>query len=247
MANSSSLTLCIDTSGSFCSVCVFENPDTPLASVASSGDGDHFEQLPRLVRDVADRATISLNELAEVRVGVGPGSFTGVRIGMSFAKGLAWACSVPLIGCSSFESLARRVVANATAGEEPIDSIAVVANAGRKELFLGAYAVEDGRVVCMWQPSLVAVSQIERGEVMFQPSTRWYTPARDFAETVPVIDSTGSKISVSHVADVALGMAGCKGVAASGSALLAALEPTYIREVAAKSLVERGIVLPKEV
>jgi tRNA threonylcarbamoyl adenosine modification protein YeaZ len=222
-------TLSIDTSGSYCSVALCDAAGEVLASNTSSGDGDHFEQLPGLVSQTAADAKVELQELTEIRIGVGPGSFTGIRIGMSFAKGLAWSLNVPLIGCSSFESLARSVGKNASDLQISGGGIAVVAYAGRGELFFGLY-VQNGTVLsCSYEPSLIPISRIESGDIQIPPSTRWYTPARDFAERTSFVDASGSRPVVACVADIACGMPLVPTIPASnmdGAQALATLEPT---------------------
>jgi hypothetical protein len=110
----SGVLLAIDTSGSFCSIAL-RRGDGVTVERASSGEGDHFERLPDLVAETLRVGQLSACDLSAIVVGLGPGSFTGLRIGLSYAKGLATAARVPLLGVSSFErgpqsSLSRRSV-----------------------------------------------------------------------------------------------------------------------------------------
>ena len=66
----------------------------------------HQERLAGLAAEVMAEAGVGFSELQRIGVGVGPGSFTGVRVGLAFAKGLALAWDAPLVGIGSLEALA---------------------------------------------------------------------------------------------------------------------------------------------
>ena len=81
--------LCLETATVNCSVALFDGEN--LIAVAESNDGSfsHSEKLHVYIKDVLDRAGISPSGLDCVAVSRGPGSYTGLRIGVSAAKGLA--------------------------------------------------------------------------------------------------------------------------------------------------------------
>lgn len=91
---------------------------TPVCSVALSCDGIslaqadagqsnmHAQQLTLLCKQLLDQQGISMQQLTAVAVAKGPGSYTGLRIGVSAAKGLCYAAELPLIGIDSLHSLA---------------------------------------------------------------------------------------------------------------------------------------------
>ncbi|MDR0803360.1 tRNA (adenosine(37)-N6)-threonylcarbamoyltransferase complex dimerization subunit type 1 TsaB [Fluviicola sp.] len=92
---------------------------TKVCSVALSVDGElkqlqefkddgyaHGEQLTILVQQVMDQEKISFRQLSAVSVSSGPGSYTGLRIGVSTAKGLCYALNISLIAVSTLESMA---------------------------------------------------------------------------------------------------------------------------------------------
>ncbi len=80
--------------------------DAVLAECACGVRATHAEQLLPLVRDALTRAGVRLDDLSRLAVGIGPGSFTGVRIGLATAKGLAVATGLPLYGVTSLDALA---------------------------------------------------------------------------------------------------------------------------------------------
>jgi tRNA threonylcarbamoyl adenosine modification protein YeaZ len=91
----------------------------------------HGVALGPSVASLLDAAGLSSFELTLVAVGTGPGSYTGVRVGVSFGKTLAFAAGVPVIGVPSFDAMAT----NAPAGRV----VACVRNARRDALYVGLY------------------------------------------------------------------------------------------------------------
>lgn len=66
----------------------------------------HQERLAPLVSDVIARSNVAFNDLDRIAVTVGPGSFTGLRVGLAFAKGLGLALDIPVVGLDSLETIA---------------------------------------------------------------------------------------------------------------------------------------------
>ena len=73
----------------------------------------HSSMLTVFIREVMEEAGVKMAELDAVAVSKGPGSFTGLRIGVSVAKGIAWGLELPLISVSSLEALAGKASNNA--------------------------------------------------------------------------------------------------------------------------------------
>jgi tRNA threonylcarbamoyladenosine biosynthesis protein TsaB len=71
---------------------------------------EHASQIIGLIDSVMSRAPLAKEKLEGVVVAVGPGSFTGLRIGMAAAKGIALALNLPIVGVSTFEVIARRLL-----------------------------------------------------------------------------------------------------------------------------------------
>jgi tRNA threonylcarbamoyladenosine biosynthesis protein TsaB len=72
----------------------------------------HAERLHVFINEIVNEAKISLSDLDAIAVSQGPGSYTGLRIGVSAAKGLCYALEIPLIAIDTLQSLANKVVAN---------------------------------------------------------------------------------------------------------------------------------------
>ena len=118
--------LAIESASTDASVAVAEPDGEPLCVDGwSGGPGQGRELLPRLLAAV-ERAGRGLRDTGAVAVGIGPGSFAGLRVGMSLAKGIAFGLRVPIVG---IPSLAAWLAA------EP-DARAAIARAGAHEVFV---------------------------------------------------------------------------------------------------------------
>ena len=89
------------------------------------------------------QAGIVMADLDRIAVGLGPGSYTGVRLAVTAARGLTWSLEVPLAGVASFQALAATVAA-AAGGTGPV---VIVADACVEEIFAGRYRVTAAGVV----------------------------------------------------------------------------------------------------
>lgn len=101
--------LCIETSTKVCSVALFKN-DELIDFEEESGSYSHAENLAVFIDKVLKRKAVNYSDLAAVVVSKGPGSYTGLRIGVSLAKGIAFGAQIPLIAIDSLSSLAWAAV-----------------------------------------------------------------------------------------------------------------------------------------
>ncbi len=99
------------------------------------------EELCSTINELLERNGYSHTDIAGVLVGRGPGSFTGVRIGVATAKGLAVAAGVPLFGASTLDASAYSAWCSGVRGE-----LVVVADAMRKEVYPGIYNLSDNGI-----------------------------------------------------------------------------------------------------
>ena len=100
------LILCIETGTDICSVGIAR--DVELTSLRESDQGrDHAKHLGLFVDELLRETGIAPDELDAVAVGMGPGSYTGLRIGVSFAKGLCYGLQIPLVAVGSLDSLVQ--------------------------------------------------------------------------------------------------------------------------------------------
>jgi tRNA threonylcarbamoyladenosine biosynthesis protein TsaB len=100
-----SLILAVDTCLAASSIAVLDG-DVVRAARSEPMTRGHQERIAVLAREVMGEAGVTFPGLTRIAVTVGPGSFTGLRVGLSFAKGLATALSIPCVGINSLEALA---------------------------------------------------------------------------------------------------------------------------------------------
>jgi len=127
----------LETSTTVCSVALSKNGQ--LLELKESYDTayHHSEQLTIYIQDVVERYGISIQQLMAVSVSSGPGSYTGLRIGATTAKGLCYALDIPLIAVSSLENLALLAKK-----KYPKQTICALIDARRMEVFSAIYSAD---------------------------------------------------------------------------------------------------------
>jgi tRNA threonylcarbamoyladenosine biosynthesis protein TsaB len=99
------IVLAIDTALDACSVALVRDGET-LASLSEPMDRGQAERLAPMAQEAAAQAGVAFKQIDRIAVTTGPGSFTGVRVGLSFARALALSMGKPCVGVSTLEALA---------------------------------------------------------------------------------------------------------------------------------------------
>ena len=99
----------IETATKNCSVSIAKDGETISLKELSTANYSHAEKLHEFINLVIEEAKIETNQLNAVAVSKGPGSYTGLRIGVSAAKGLCFALDIPLISVNTLEILATSI------------------------------------------------------------------------------------------------------------------------------------------
>lgn len=128
------ITLALDTCLGACSVAVIDG-ERVWASMSEPMTRGHQERLAPMAREAMTAAGLAFSDLDRIGVTIGPGSFTGLRIGLAFAKGLALALDRPCIGVGSLEALAESA--------DEMGAMVAVIDAGRGNVYLQQF--DDGR------------------------------------------------------------------------------------------------------
>jgi tRNA threonylcarbamoyladenosine biosynthesis protein TsaB len=102
------LILALETATKLCSVALSRDGVVVAVRELESDALVHAEKLNVFVAEVMAKAGTTFSELDAVAVGIGPGSYTGLRIGLSAAKGLCFALDIPIIGISTLRTLVER-------------------------------------------------------------------------------------------------------------------------------------------
>ena len=105
-----SVILNIETSSKNCSVCLSSKGNLVTSFDLEDEAYRHSELLTSSIQNILSQNNIDVSGLSAVSVGIGPGSFTGLRIGLSVAKGLCYPHNINLIGVSSLKIIANSVI-----------------------------------------------------------------------------------------------------------------------------------------
>jgi tRNA threonylcarbamoyladenosine biosynthesis protein TsaB len=126
--------LAFDTSSPTVTVAVHDGADV-VAQLVSAETMRHGEQLTPLVDQALRQAAITVRDLTAIAVGVGPGPFTGLRVGLVSARTMAYALQIPVYGVCSLDVLAVEAIeADTVSGP-----FVVATDARRREVYLAAY------------------------------------------------------------------------------------------------------------
>jgi len=128
--------------------CAIGGVEGVLASVQVTRSRRHAETLVPAIRFACESAQIALDEIRVVAVDIGPGLFTGLRVGMATANGLAQGLGVPMIGMSSLDLLAFPL-------RHTSRLIVAAIDARRGELYTASYRATHGGVQRLTEPRLV--------------------------------------------------------------------------------------------
>lgn len=135
--------LAIDTSGSGCYAAIHDSDtDRPLGTAGEVIGRGHAERLMDFIDQALDNAGMEMTALDRIAVTVGPGSFTGIRVGVAAARGLSLALGVPAVGVSTLAALAA-----AHLREHPGAPVFVAMDAKRGEAYCQAFSV-NGEPAC---------------------------------------------------------------------------------------------------
>lgn len=127
-----SLILHIDTAVQTASVCLSDG-ETILATAVNPSEKESASWLHLAIQDILQRNNLSPSALSAVAVSAGPGSYTGLRVGMSAAKGLCYALSLPLISINTLQMMAAAVK------EVSTNLLCPMIDARRMEVFTALY------------------------------------------------------------------------------------------------------------
>jgi tRNA threonylcarbamoyladenosine biosynthesis protein TsaB len=191
------------------------------AEVTARVGGKHGETMFAMLEQALAHAGLARDALDLIACGLGPGSFTGTRVGVAVAKGLALALDRPLVGVSTLEALALGV---------PGDLIAPVADAFQGEVFLAVYERAQDHLRERMAPAhgapaaMRALLDAHPGALVFGSGARRYPDV--FPASLPPVYDAPRAALIAH--------AGLALFERRGPDDRAALEPLYVRASDAK-------------
>lgn len=126
--------LVIDTSGPECAAGIYD-ADTMLALRSETIGKGHAEILPGMIEAAAQDAGVPLKALRRIAVTIGPGSFTGIRVGVAMARGLALSLGIPAVGVTTLQVVAEPLLRQA-------NPVLALIDARREELYSQLFAAD---------------------------------------------------------------------------------------------------------
>lgn len=207
-------TLGIDVCTGYCAAAIIDG-EAVRASMCEPMQRGHAERLAPMVAELLTASGLTPDDLDGVAVTTGPGSFTGARLGVSFARGLALAASIPAIGVSIFEVIA----ANA-------QDLCFIALHGKGEM-ISVQAFESGKP--LMPPLSVPIDTAWR-HVPAGPMTLFGAKAEELRAASPELRERG-EIGSGDISPEAVARLGAERLAAGAAGLPA---PLYLRAPDAK-------------
>lgn len=165
--------LVLDAATEACSVALQDGDD--VISKFEVCPQQHSQKLLPFVDQVLAEAGVKLKQLDGIAYGQGPGSFTGVRIGVSVTQGLAFGADLPVVGVSNLAAMAQEVITKTQA-----ERVAVAIDARMGEIYLGFYQNENGVAVLVGNESVVkpeyfALPEQWQDQAFHSAGTGWQT------------------------------------------------------------------------
>jgi|TARA_B100001167_G_C16713445_1_gene277564 tRNA threonylcarbamoyladenosine biosynthesis protein TsaB len=116
---------------------------------------DAAKSLPFIVENVLNKAQSSFNDIDGIAISMGPGSFTGLRVGLSYVKGLSLALDIPIVPISTFESMINIVKPN------PGKVIQTIIHSHGNALYIAQYISKDELYVLDSVPKIIDINDLE--------------------------------------------------------------------------------------
>lgn len=155
----------------------------------------HTTRLMALVVEVLDGAGAAWADVDRIAVGVGPGTFTGLRIGVATAHALARARDIELVGVSTLHALARATATAGAAGNGSHDAVMAVIDARRGEAFAAGWAAADvTRADASPVLSPRAVAPDALAETMREDGRAWLAVGDGAVEFIAALEHAGARI-----------------------------------------------------
>ncbi len=200
--------------------------DVVLAEEAETAARSHVRTVPLLVRRVLARAGLGIEAVEGVAVSIGPGSFTGLRIGLGLAKGIAFGGGLPVAAVSTLEALA------AVADAPPGATVCAALDARKREVYGAVFTVDAPGVLRRLTPDRALAPAALAREL--PPGT---VLVGDAAEAYPDAWPAGLErrpFATHHPSGGIVARIGARRLLAGDVADLGTLEPAYVRAPDAK-------------
>lgn len=194
---------------------------------------NHSELLPSILDELLERGGLGRRDVDRIAVGIGPGSFTGLRVILAAAKGIAYAQGIPLVGVGSLEAMAHGAFRAL-----PAASILVpVLDARKREVYVGLYRrtpegvepMEEGSDALVMPPAVLAerLAALEGPLALFGEGLRVYREVLEAATGGRRVE--GGAALPAHPLARDVGRLGAQARGEASKAAIFTLEPRYVR------------------
>jgi tRNA threonylcarbamoyladenosine biosynthesis protein TsaB len=192
----------------------------------------HAEKLLAIVDTVLSDAGLTVIALDGIAVSIGPGSFTGLRIGLSAAKGLAYAANKPIVAVPTLDALAFNVVALCAANSEL--QICPVVHARGDEVYYALYRVEGNDMTLI--SDYVAIAIHDLAAQLRAPTIFVGNAVEQIANCSLAIDSLIPPQTLQLCSPTSVAMLGLDKLRRGDTADVAAVEPFYLKDFVARKV-----------
>lgn len=152
----------IESATTVCSVSLAKDGHL-LALKEINGDYSHAENLTLFIADVCQQAHLQLSDVDAIAVSKGPGSYTGLRIGVSTAKGLCYSLTKPLIAINTLFSMTQDVALSEVGGNHSATLFCPMIDARRMEVYCAIY---DAELKCIKETAAEIIDENSFAELL---------------------------------------------------------------------------------
>lgn len=148
--------LSIDTSSAVCSVALLENGKT-LKVISTNSEKEHSQTLMPMIKKLFEETNLTMDDLNLLACSRGPGSFTGIRVGIATAKALSDAKNIPISGVDSLKALAYGVLIKK--GKKDCKILSLI-DAKNENVYCSVYRVNNGNLSLYKNPEIMNISDV---------------------------------------------------------------------------------------
>ena len=219
--------LTIDTSSAHCAVALRRG--SRLTERVSAAQRQSAQRVLPMISELLSEAGIQISDLDLIAVVAGPGSFTGVRIGVAVAQGLSLTASIPVVPLSSLALLAL-----ASMRDNSSDSVLISENAREGELYFAAYCASGVRgVELIGREQVALVAQLDALPAEFQARS-WHLAGNGWDEKAAILERLGCSAAADPTMPVIgnelIAQLGQLGFQCGEAVAAAELRPNYVKE-----------------
>lgn len=146
--------LSMDTSSDVCSVALLED-DRIIDEIHNQSEKEHSQSLMPMIKELLEKNRITLDDIDLVASGIGPGSFTGIRIGIATTKAFSDAKNIPVVGVNSLEAQAYMVLLKE---EKENSKILSMIDARNENAYVAVYRYKNDNLSVYKNPEIMSIS-----------------------------------------------------------------------------------------